>query len=93
MRKLVYLLAIIASLFLINNVKATSFNIQSNNAILYNVEENTVMYQKNENQRAQIASLTKVLSALVILEKTNNLDQSINLDNTNDEFLKKHEDK
>lgn len=86
-----YLLPFITLIFVltISNVNATEFNIHSKNAILYNVEEKTIMYQKNSNEKAQIASLTKVMSALTILEKNPDLNKKIKMSNTVDyKFLK-----
>ncbi len=70
---------------------AEEFNIKSNNAILYNVEEDKVMYEKNPNEKSQIASLTKVVSALVILDHEKDLNKKIDFKKVN--FTKlAHED-
>lgn len=75
-----YLLIIISICFLfIGSVNASEFKIHSNNAVLYNVEENTVMYEKNADSKAMIASLTKVMSALTILDKNPDLNKKIKL--------------
>ena len=88
MKKIFYLILISFSFLIIGNVNATEFNIHSKNAILYNVEEKTIMYQKNKDQKVLIASLTKVMSTMTILEKNPNLDKKIKLDKVDYKFLK-----
>ena len=68
MKKLLFLL-ILLNIFIIPNINASEFKIHSKNAILYNIEEKTIMYQKNPDEKVQIASLTKVMSALTVLDK------------------------
>lgn len=75
-------------LLIIPNVYAKNLDIYSNNALLYNVEEDKIMYQKNKDEKAYIASLTKVLTALVIIEKEPNLDKKINFKKVDYKFLK-----
>lgn len=89
MKKLFYIL-ILLNIFIISSVNASEFKIHSKNAILYNVEEKTIMYQKNPNEKAQIASLTKVMSALTVLEKNPDLNKKIKMSSIVDyKFLKK----
>ncbi len=70
---------LIISLFIFSNVQALDLDIQSSNAILYNTDENKVLYQKNENEKVQIASLTKIMTAIITLEKIDNLDKTVTL--------------
>ena len=89
MKKYLFITLLIAILLIIPGVNASEFNIHSKNAILYNVEEKTIMYEKNANEKAQIASLTKVLSTLTILEKKPDLNKKIKMsDKVNYKFLK-----
>ena len=62
MKKLNVLL-IILFLFITIPVKANEVDIESNNAILYNLNDNTIIYEKNGNQKVSIASLTKLMTA------------------------------
>lgn len=89
MKKLL-LLFITVNILIIPNINASEFKIHSNNAILYNVEEKTIMYQKNPDEKAQIASLTKVMSALTIIDKKPDLNKKIKMSDVVDyKFLKK----
>lgn len=70
-----YIPCLFISLFIFVNVNA--LEIQSNNAILYNTNDNKVLYQKNENEKVQIASLTKIMTAIITLENIKNLDEKV----------------
>ena len=68
MKKLSVLL-IILFLFITIPVKADEVDIESNNAVLYNLNDNTIVYEKNKDKKVSIASLTKLMTALVAIEK------------------------
>lgn len=71
-------LFIIFSLFLIPNiVLAVDFDITGENVILYNLNEDEVLYKKNEEEKTQIASLTKMMSAYVGILSIDNLDDEV----------------
>lgn len=87
MKKLSIIMAFLY-LLIIPNVYAKNLDIYSKNALLYNVEEDKIMYQKNKDEKAYIASLTKVLTALVVIEKEPNLDKKIDFKKVDYKFLK-----
>ena len=67
-------------LFLIINVsvvKAEEFNITADNVILYNLNDNFVLYQQESEKSVNIASLTKIMTAIVAIENIDNLDEEI----------------
>lgn len=70
------------------NIYAEEFNIYSKNAVFYNIEEEKVMYEKGANEKVQIASLTKILTALIVLENEKNLDKEISFKKVDYDFLK-----
>lgn len=71
-------LFIIFSLFLIPTiVLAVDFDITGENVILYNLNEDEVLYKKNEEEKTQIASLTKMMSAYVGILSIDNLDDEV----------------
>lgn len=52
-----------------NKVKgAVDFNVSAKSAVVLDVETNTVLYSKNSDENLPIASLTKVMTALVVLD-------------------------
>ncbi len=52
-------------------------DIQSNGAILIDSDSNAVLYAKNEHEHYFPASITKVLTAVVVLEHVKNLDEKL----------------
>lgn len=58
-------------------VNALELDISSKNVILYNMDNNEVIYEKNADEKTSIASLTKIMTALVTLENVDNLDKQI----------------
>lgn len=65
---------VILTLYLgVSNVKAVDFNIHSKNAILYNLDENTILYEKASKEKVSIASMTKIMTAIVAMEHINDL--------------------
>ena len=69
------LLTILLFLTLIGNVGALELN--SNNAVLYNLNENTVIFEKNKDEITSIASLTKIMTTLVAIENITDYNQTV----------------
>lgn len=83
--KKIYRFLLFACLFLsIPSVQAINLELYSKNAILYNLDEETVLYEKNATERISIASMTKMMTAIVALEQIDDLDQTVTL--TNQDF-------
>lgn len=74
MKKFIYILVFITLLL---PYHVFSFNIKSEHAILYNLNDNTVLYELKSNDRVSIASMTKIMTALIVID---------NIDNLNEEF-------
>ncbi len=49
----------------------------SNNVLVYNLNDNEILYVKNEKDRVPIASLTKVMTTIVALENIKELDEVV----------------
>ena len=64
--------------------KGLELDISSKNAILYNMDSGEVLYEKAADEKVPIASLTKIMTALVSIENIENLDTQIVL--TADDF-------
>lgn len=61
------------------DVKALEIN--SSNAILYNLNNNEVIYEKNSEERIKIASMTKIMTSIVAIENIEDLDSKIVITN------------
>lgn len=54
--------------------------VKSTHAILINMQDETVLYDKNSNERVYPASLTKIMTAVVALENLGDLNAQVYLD-------------
>ena len=68
---------IIIFILFIGRINALELNISSESAILYNLDSGEVLYEKNSDEVRQIASLTKIMTALVTIENVDNLDKQV----------------
>lgn len=77
MRKVyMVIMVLIMNLFMIK-ANAIDLNVSSENYILYNLNDNKVIYEKDANERISIASLTKIMTAVVVLDNVKNLDEEV----------------
>ena len=65
MKKILFLLLLLFIFPL--SVFSYDFNINSNNVILINLNEDKILYEKNRDSKAYIASLTIIMTAVVTL--------------------------
>ena len=65
--------------------KAVEFDITSEYVILYNLNDDTVLYEQNSNEKTSIASLTKIMTSLVAIANIPDLDAYVTI--TNSDFL------
>ena len=68
MKKVITGLIVLFSFICVN-----ALEIKSNNAILYNMNDNTIIYEKNAYDKVQIASLTKIVTAITYIENNRDL--------------------
>ena len=69
MKKIVFILISLFSFIFIKNVSAVEMEISAKSAILVDFNTGKVLYSKNENETLAMASMTKVKSMLLIMEK------------------------
>ncbi len=53
--------------------------INSKNYLLYNLDDKTVLYEKNVDKKIQIASLTKIMTVLTAIENIDDLDDTVTI--------------
>lgn len=63
--------------FLILSTNTLALEINSTNAIVYNLNEDIAIYEKNSNEVISIASLTKIMTTIVAIEQIKNLDEKV----------------
>lgn len=80
--------AIILTFFIsISFVYAEEFDVSSKKIILYNLNDNTVLYNINEDEKVSIASLTKIMTSIVAIENINDLNEFVVIQNKDFEGL------
>ena len=62
-----------------SSLKESGEKIYSDIYILYNMDNDTVIFEKNADKKAAPASLTKIITAAVVLENFQNLDEVITI--------------
>ena len=76
MKKLILFIIV---LFCITPVLAYDFNIGSDKVIVINLNEDMVLYEKNADTKTQIASLTKIVTAITVIENTEDLNEEVTI--------------
>ena len=56
---------------------ADEIDVSSKNIILYNMNDDSILYEKNPDDQVYIASLTKIMTAIVAIENIDDLDQKV----------------
>lgn len=74
--------------FLIFILPVGAFDISSKNVILYNLDNGEILYEQNSNNKIMIASLTKLMTALVTLDNVSDLNKQVVLTNSDFNGLK-----
>ena len=69
MKKIIFILISLFSFIFIKNVSAVEMDISAKSAILVDFNTGKVLYSKNENEPLAMASMTKVMSMLLVMEK------------------------
>lgn len=76
-RKIIFL--ILSLVMFIPSIKA--IEIKSKNAILYNLNSDEVIFEKNSEKVIKIASLTKIMTVIVAIENINDLNEKVIITN------------
>lgn len=80
MRKICIIITFLL-LFICTKVYAFDFPIESKKIILYNMNDNNIIYEENSNEKSSIASLTKIMTAIVSIENIDNLNDKVTITN------------
>lgn len=77
-KSIIFLLTFL-SFFIIQQVNAETLKLNSDKYILYNMNDDTVLLSKNENEETYIASLTKIMTTIVAIENIKNYDEKVKI--------------
>ncbi len=70
---------LIIFLFLLIPININALEINSNHAILYNMNEDMVLYEKDADTRTYIASLTKIMTTIVAIENIDDINEYVTI--------------
>lgn len=88
MKKIIYCLIGILTFFCsLTNVYAYDFKLNSEKVIMYNLIDDTVLYESKSDVKTSIASLTKIVTAIVVLENIDDIKQKVTIKNSDLEGL------
>ena len=66
-------------IFFLFSIKVSAYSLTSDKYILYNLNENKILIEKDSLSRTQIASLTKIMTVTIALENINDYDKKITI--------------
>lgn len=78
MKKLLFLICCLV--FTMSNVYALEIN--SKYAVLYNLNDNQIIYEQNKDEKTSIASLTKIMTTLVAIENISDFNEKVTIKNS-----------
>ena len=70
---------IIFTILLLFPIFVSALEINSKHAILYNLNEDKIIFEKNSNEITSIASLTKIMTTIVAIENIEDLDAKVTI--------------
>ncbi len=70
---------LIIFLFLLIPININALEINSEHAILYNMNEDMVLYEKDADTRTYIASLTKIMTTIVAIENIDDINETVTI--------------
>lgn len=70
-------LIIVILTFFILTINVNALDLSSKNIVLYNLNEDKVVYEKNKDKKTSIASLTKIMTTIVAIENIDNYNKTV----------------
>ena len=86
MKKILFILLMIIVISPINTFAISYPSLHYENAIIYDLTDNKILYELKSNEQKSIASLTKLMTIITAIENTNDLNKMI----VYDQNMKKH---
>jgi len=77
MKKIIFL--IISFIFIMN---VNSLELNSKYSYIYNIKENKIMYENDSKKQIPVASLTKIMTAIIAIENNNDLEKEVTMINS-----------
>ena len=64
-------------LIILCTLRVNALELNSQNAVLYNLNDNTIIYEKNKDSITSIASLTKIMTTIVAIENIDDYNKEV----------------
>lgn len=77
--KIIFIIILSIFSFTITNAKELPVEVTADSYLLLNLDEDRIMYGKNEDKEEILASLTKIMTAYVIIKNQDNLDKFVTI--------------
>ena len=58
-------------------IKVNALEINSKNAILYNMNDDEILFEKDSEEEVPIASLTKIMTSIIAIENIDDINETI----------------
>lgn len=62
---------------IILNIDVKAINLNSRYSIVYNLDDNEIVYEKDKDKKTSIASLTKIMTSIITIEKVDDLSSKV----------------
>ena len=63
--------------FVLEVLYAKDFDVTAKNIVLYNLNDNEIIYSKNKDEKTTVASLTKIMTSIVAIENISDLNKEV----------------
>lgn len=73
------IITIISLITIILSINTKALDIDSKNILLYNLTDDIIIYEKNSEENTSIASITKLMTIIISIEKINDLNDTVTI--------------
>lgn len=73
------ILLVLITFFLFINVQAIKLDLNSKYTYVYNVTEDKIMYEVDSKEEIKVASMTKIMTAIIVIENNKDLEKMITI--------------
>ena len=80
MKKILLLIVTIVTISFYGSIYAVNFDLNSKYVYVYNPDENKVLYELNSDDEVKVASMTKIMTSIIIIENNSNLNKKITIE-------------
>ena len=79
MKKILLLIVTIVTISFYGSIYAVNFDLNSKYVYVYNPDENKVLYELNSDDEVKVASMTKIMTSIIIIENNSDLNKKVTI--------------